>query len=103
MRAWYDVMQARNISITVRTLIQGLSWLATFIFSANAVGLLGELPCLTHLRPRRGSSAAIADPAVYFVHRPLCSDAPVSGIPEGRRGGPCCQESRGGGGGAPAA
>ena len=43
----HGALQARNISITVRTLIQGLSWLATFIFSANAVGLLGELPHLT--------------------------------------------------------
>mmetsp|Transcript_31114 Transcript_31114/g.69136 ORF Transcript_31114/g.69136 Transcript_31114/m.69136 type:complete len:331 (-) Transcript_31114:737-1729(-) len=32
---------ARNISITVRTILLGLSWLATFIFSANALGLMG--------------------------------------------------------------
>ncbi|GAX75499.1 hypothetical protein CEUSTIGMA_g2942.t1 [Chlamydomonas eustigma] len=36
-----DGYTARNISITVRTLIQGISWLATFIFCANSVGLLG--------------------------------------------------------------
>ncbi|KAG1671830.1 hypothetical protein FOA52_000207 [Chlamydomonas sp. UWO 241] len=34
-----DGYQARNISITVRTLIEGLSWLATFVFCLNAVGL----------------------------------------------------------------
>lgn len=35
--------QARNISITVRTIILGLGWLATFIFAANSVGLAGEM------------------------------------------------------------
>ena len=34
-------IQARNISITVRTILLGLSWLATFVFCANAVGLFG--------------------------------------------------------------
>ena len=77
----HDILQARNISITVRTLIQGLSWLATFIFSANAVGLLGELLRLAHLQPPRTPSVAIADPPVSFARRPLHSDAPLSGIP----------------------
>jgi hypothetical protein len=36
-------LQARNISITVRTIILGFGWLATFIFAANAVGLTGEV------------------------------------------------------------
>jgi hypothetical protein len=35
-------VQARNIAITVRTIIVGLMYLATFIFSANALGLTGE-------------------------------------------------------------
>ncbi|KAJ9508331.1 hypothetical protein QJQ45_011836 [Haematococcus lacustris] len=34
-----DAYTARNISITVRTILLGLSWLATFIFAANSVGL----------------------------------------------------------------
>lgn len=33
--------QARNVAITVRTIIVGLMYLATFIFSANALGLTG--------------------------------------------------------------
>lgn len=32
---------ARNISVTVRTIVQGLVYLATFIFGANGFGLLG--------------------------------------------------------------
>ncbi|KAJ9510497.1 hypothetical protein QJQ45_015966 [Haematococcus lacustris] len=34
-----DAYTARNISITVRTILLGLSWLATFIFAANSIGL----------------------------------------------------------------
>lgn len=33
---------ARNITITLRTIVTGLSYLATFIFSFNSVGLMGE-------------------------------------------------------------
>jgi len=36
-----DGYTARNISITVRTIILGFGWLVTFIFAANAVGLTG--------------------------------------------------------------
>ena len=32
---------AHNITITVRTIVRGLSYLCTFIFAANAVGLSG--------------------------------------------------------------
>lgn len=48
--------QARNMAITVRTIIVGLMYLATFIFSANALGLAGEhsravwLVCVLRLR-----------------------------------------------------
>ncbi len=31
----------RNITVTIRTVTQGLAYLATFIFGANAVGLTG--------------------------------------------------------------
>jgi hypothetical protein len=34
-------LQASNIATTVRTIIVGLVYLATFIFSANALGLTG--------------------------------------------------------------
>eukprot|EP00882_Tetradesmus_deserticola_P026028 GHRQ01028635.1.p6 GENE.GHRQ01028635.1~~GHRQ01028635.1.p6 ORF type:complete len:105 (+),score=43.77 GHRQ01028635.1:2731-3045(+) len=34
-------LQAQNIATTVRTIIVGLVYLATFIFSANALGLTG--------------------------------------------------------------
>lgn len=36
-----DAYTARNITVTVRTILQGLTWLATFIFCLNAVGLFG--------------------------------------------------------------
>ncbi len=35
-------LQAKNISITVKTMAVGISYLATFIFAANSAGLLGE-------------------------------------------------------------
>jgi Na+/H+-dicarboxylate symporter len=35
-------LQASNIATTVRTIIIGLVYLATFIFSANALGLTGD-------------------------------------------------------------
>lgn len=34
-----DQYTARNISITVKTIIRGISYLATFVFAANAIGL----------------------------------------------------------------
>ncbi|KXZ56700.1 hypothetical protein GPECTOR_1g630 [Gonium pectorale] len=36
-----DAYTARNITITVRTILLGLCYLATFIFAANGVGLAG--------------------------------------------------------------
>eukprot|EP00798_Chlamydomonas_sp_ICE-L_P007853 gene7853-1059_t len=36
-----DGYTAQRISITVRTIVLGLSWLATFVFCTNAVGLAG--------------------------------------------------------------
>lgn len=38
-----DAYTARNIAVTVRTIIVGLLYLVTFIFSANTVGLTGGL------------------------------------------------------------
>lgn len=38
----HAAVQAANIAITVRTIIIGLLYLATFIFSANALGLTGK-------------------------------------------------------------
>lgn len=38
-----DQYTARNIAITVRTMIVGLLYLVTFIFSANTLGLAGGL------------------------------------------------------------
>ena len=35
-------LTARNITITVRTIVRGLSYLLTFLFAANTVGLTGE-------------------------------------------------------------
>ncbi len=37
-----DQYTARNITITIRTIVRGLAYLCTFIFAANAVGLSGE-------------------------------------------------------------
>ena len=36
-----DQYTARNITVTIRTIVRGLSYLITFIFAANAVGLGG--------------------------------------------------------------
>jgi hypothetical protein len=33
---------AHNITVAIRTIVRGLSYLCTFIFAANAVGLSGE-------------------------------------------------------------
>ena len=41
VQALPDGYTARNIAVTVRTIIIGLLWLVTFIFSANTVGLSG--------------------------------------------------------------
>ena len=35
-------LTARNITIAVRTIVRGLSYLLTFLFAANTVGLTGE-------------------------------------------------------------
>lgn len=64
--------QARNIAITVRTIIVGLLYLATFIFSANAVGLSGVCP----VSDPRMSLADTVDvlvrpPAFYLTCAPL--------------------------------
>ena len=37
-----DNYTARNMSVTFRTAIAGLAYLATFIFGANAAGLTGD-------------------------------------------------------------
>lgn len=51
-------VQARNIAITVRTIIVGLTYLATFIFSANAVGLTGGGACYKSTRHSMGLTLA---------------------------------------------
>lgn len=38
-----DNYTARNMSVTFRTAIAGLAYLATFIFGANAAGLTGDM------------------------------------------------------------
>ncbi len=38
-----DQLTARNITITLRTVVRGLSYLMTFLFAANTVGLTGEI------------------------------------------------------------
>lgn len=47
-RAVPDSYQARQITITVRTIVEGLAYLATFIYAANGIGLisLGLQKCL---------------------------------------------------------
>ncbi|KAL3141484.1 hypothetical protein ABBQ32_005046 [Trebouxia sp. C0010 RCD-2024] len=39
-----DQYTARNITVTIRTAVGGLAYLATFIFGANALGLAGQAP-----------------------------------------------------------
>lgn len=49
-----DQLTARNITITLRTVVRGLSYLMTFLFAANTVGLTGDplrlplLCCFSH-------------------------------------------------------
>ena len=47
-RAVPDSYQVRQITITVRTIVEGLAYLATFIYAANGIGLisLGLQKCL---------------------------------------------------------
>ena len=41
-----DQYTAHNITVAIRTIVRGLSYLLTFIFAANAVGLSGaRTPC----------------------------------------------------------
>ena len=40
-QAMPDQYTAHNITVTIRTIVRGLSYLCTFIFAANAVGLSG--------------------------------------------------------------
>jgi hypothetical protein len=61
-------MQARNISITVRTLIQGLTWLATFLFCANSVGLFGEACHKTS----ENCTTRYRGPSCTAAHSPVC-------------------------------
>ncbi len=42
-----DQYTAKNITVTIRTAVGGLAYLATFIFGANALGLTGKSPGLT--------------------------------------------------------
>ena len=39
-----DQYTAKNITVTIRTAVGGLAYLATFIFGANALGLTGKPP-----------------------------------------------------------
>jgi hypothetical protein len=39
-----DQLTARNITITLRTVVRGLSYLLAFLFAANTVGLAGWCP-----------------------------------------------------------
>jgi hypothetical protein len=54
VQALPDAYTARNIAVTVRTIIVGLLYLVTFIFSANTLGLTG--------RPRRGGRCRAGQP-----------------------------------------
>lgn len=46
-----DQYTARNITVTIRTIVRGLSYLITFLFAANAVGLGGTyIPSHCHSR-----------------------------------------------------
>ncbi|KAK9811259.1 hypothetical protein WJX72_000726 [[Myrmecia] bisecta] len=56
-----DQFTARNITVTLRTVIQGLSYLATFIFAANAVGLTGLTLQLLLSPPQKSAAPLAAD------------------------------------------
>ena len=43
-QAMPDQYTAHNITVAIRTIVRGLSYLCTFIFAANAVGLSGAPP-----------------------------------------------------------
>ena len=58
-----DQLTARNITITLRTVVRGLSYLMTFLFAANTVGLTGE----TWIRPEVSQS-----PIAWYRHLSIC-------------------------------
>ena len=47
-----DQLTARNITITLRTVVRGLSYLLTFLFAANTIGLAGETTLGLKSKPR---------------------------------------------------
>ncbi len=50
-RALPESYQVRQITVTVRTIVEGLAYLATFIYAANGVGLmaLGLQKCINNI------------------------------------------------------
>ncbi|GMH33511.1 hypothetical protein BSKO_01345 [Bryopsis sp. KO-2023] len=58
-----DQYTARNIAITLRTVVRGIFYLATFVFGLNAVGLLG-LGVQIVLDPSVGEPEALPDDPV---------------------------------------
>ena len=43
-----DQFTAKNITVTIRTAVGGLAWLATFIFGMNTIGLSGTVTSLNN-------------------------------------------------------
>ena len=60
-----DQLTARNITITLRTVVRGLSYLMTFLFAANTVGLTGK----TYTRPQVSRTVLLlgTDISVYVT------------------------------------
>jgi hypothetical protein len=103
-----DAYTARNIAVTVRTILIGLLYLITFIFSANAVGLTGEggrlcvgggmigvLPadhadsvlmntCRLPRSTPDSHTRSTSIPLCCRTPRPVHPDAVLPGFPEGR-------------------
>ena len=72
-------LTARNITITVRTIARGLSYLLTFLFAANTIGLTGETQSRWY--PQRAEN-----------HRLLCPSAQEDTLCRDRSVCCCCQD-----------
>ena len=64
-----DQYTARNITTLVQTVVRGMAYLATFVFGANSVGLLGA---------GEGREARLAGQSNHHV---LCSRPSPAGVP----------------------
>jgi len=66
-----DQLTARNITITLRTVVRGLSYLMTFLLAANTVGLTGKPFSASHVLSLPAAPNTI-DSNANFCSEPRC-------------------------------